>query len=75
MTQRSVPTSLEEVADLMHYSRKDAATILGISPTYLYGEIKARRIGYTVIAGSYKITGAHIKAYSAKREVKPLAVA
>lgn len=73
MAKRKDPVAAEDIADLVHYSRTEAAQILGVSPDYLYREIKGRRIGYTVIAGAFKITGAHIKAYSAHREVRPLA--
>lgn len=57
-------------SELQHFSRAKTASLLNISPAYLYELIKANEIGYTVIAGSYKFTAAHIRAYSAQREVK-----
>lgn len=70
---RTVRASSPEVSEtaLQHYSRTETAKLLGVSPRYLYGLIVSGEIGYTVIAGSYKFTAEHIRAYSAANETKP----
>lgn len=69
-TVRAIAPDQDSKAELQHFTRSETAGLLSISPEYLYRLIKAEQIGYTVIAGSYKFTAAHIRAYSAQFEVK-----
>lgn len=57
--------------ELQHFSRAQTAKLLGVSPRHLYDLITTGEIGCTFIAGSYKFTAKHIRAYSEKNEIQP----
>lgn len=74
-TVRAIAPDQDAESELQHFSRTRAAELLGVSPEYLYKLIRNREIDYTVIAGGYKLTAAHIRAYSAQYEVKAVRAA
>lgn len=57
-------------SDLQHYTRTEAARLLRISPRLLLDLIANGEIDCTFFGGGYKFTAAHIRAYSAKGEIK-----
>ncbi|WP_030267914.1 hypothetical protein [Streptomyces sp. NRRL B-24484] len=74
--RRRKTASVEDipVEELRHYSVKETAALLGISPRWLAGKCAAREVAFTVIAGQNKFTAAHIRLLSAAGEVVPAAI-
>lgn len=67
-TVQAAPPDPDSEAELQHFSRKQTAKLLGISGNYLYQLIINGEIDCTLIAGSYKFSPEHIRAYRAKGE-------